>query len=100
VINLSPEKEKVFAEAHRVLRDGGRLLISDVVAEDLPDAMREDISAWASCVAGAVTEREYLGMIREAGFEQVEIVDRLDYVKPSEEQPYTLASIRVKGVRK
>jgi SAM-dependent methyltransferase len=100
VINLSPDKERVFTEAYRVLRPGGKLLISDVVAEDLPNAMREDISAWASCVAGAVTEGEYLGMIREAGFEDVEIVDRLDYVNPSEEQPYQLASIRVKGMKK
>jgi ubiquinone/menaquinone biosynthesis C-methylase UbiE len=100
VINLSPEKDKVFAETFRVLKPGGRLLISDVVAEGLPDPMREDISAWASCVAGAVTEAEYLRMIQEAGFAQVEIVDRLDYVKPSEEQPYQLASIRVKGVKK
>ena len=71
-----------------------------LVAEDLPAAMRNDIAAWASCVAGAVTEGEYLGMIRDAGFDQVEIVDRLDYVEPSEEQPYKLASIRVKGIKK
>ena len=100
VINLSPEKKKVFAEAYRVLKPGGRLLISDVVADGLPGAMREDISAWASCVAGAVTQDEYLGMIRDAGFEQVEIVDRLNYVNPSEDQPYQLASIRVKGIKK
>lgn len=99
VINLSPEKASVFAEAFRVLKPGGRLLISDVVAEDLPEAIREDISAWASCVAGAVTERQYLGMIRDAGFEEVEIVDRLDYVKPSERRPYQLASIRVKAIK-
>jgi arsenite methyltransferase len=100
VINLSPEKQRVFAETFRVLRPGGRLLISDVVAEDLPAAMRNDIAAWASCVAGAVTEGQYLGMIRDAGFVQVEIVDRLDYVDPSDEQPYKLASIRVRGIKK
>lgn len=100
VINLSPEKEKVFAETFRVLKPGGRLLISDTVAENLPDEMRNDIAAWASCVAGAVTEEQYLGMIRDAGFEQVEIVDRLDYVQTSEEQPYKLASIRVKAVKR
>ena len=100
VINLSPEKEKVFAEAYRVLRPGGRLLISDVAAEGLPDGMREDISAWASCVAGAVSEDEYLGLIRDAGFQEVEIVDRLDYAKPTEENPVKLSSIRVKGVKR
>ncbi len=100
VINLSPEKEKVFAEAYRVLRPGGKLLISDVVAEGLPEDVRQDISAWASCVAGAVTESEYLAMIRDAGFEQVEIVDRLDYVTPSESQPFLLSSIRVRGVKR
>jgi len=100
VINLSPEKQRVFAETFRVLRPGGRLLISDVVAEDLPAAMRNDIAAWASCVAGAVTEGQYLGMIRDAGFVQVEIVDRLDYLDPSDEQPYKLASIRVRGIKK
>lgn len=99
VINLSPEKEKVFAESYRVLKPGGKLLISDVVAEGLPEDMRQDISAWASCVAGAVTEDEYLAMIRDAGFEQVSIVDRVDYVTPSESQPYRLSSIRVRGVK-
>ncbi len=100
VINLSPEKKRVFAEAYRVLRSGGRLLISDVVAENLPDAIREDISAWASCVAGALTEREYLEMIRKAGFEEVDVVDRIDHVKQSEDQPYRISSIRVRGIKK
>lgn len=99
VINLSPEKEKVFAEAYRVLKPGGKLLISDVVAEGLPEDIRQDISAWASCVAGAVSEDQYLAMIRDAGFEQVSIVDRVDYVTPSESQPYRLSSIRVRGVK-
>lgn len=100
VINLSPEKEKVFAEAYRVLKPGGKLLISDVVAEGLPEDIRQDISAWASCVAGAVTEDEYLAMIRDAGFEQVSIVDRVDYVTPSGNEPYRLSSIRVRGVKR
>lgn len=99
VINLSPEKEKVFAEAYRVLRPGGKLLISDVVAEGLPEDMRQDLSAWASCVAGAVPEREYLAMIRDAGFDEVEIVDRVDYVTPSEGRPFRLSSIRVRGAK-
>ena len=50
-------------------------------------------------VAGGVTEAEYLGMIRQAGFHEIDIVDRLDYVMPSEEQPYQMASIRVKGIK-
>jgi ubiquinone/menaquinone biosynthesis C-methylase UbiE len=79
VINLSPEKEKVFAEAFRVLRPGGKMLVSDIVTNDLPDECREDILAWVGCLAGAVEEDEYLKLIRDAGFEDVKILDKMVY---------------------
>lgn len=79
VINLSPEKEKVFAEAFRVLKPGGRVMVSDIVTIDLPDALRDNLEAWVGCLAGAVDEADYLRLMREAGFEDVKVVDRMVY---------------------
>ena len=77
VINLSPEKEKVFAEAFRVLKPGGQLMVSDIVTLDLPEELRDDIQAWGGCIAGAVDENEYLHLIKNAGFEMAKIVSRM-----------------------
>jgi arsenite methyltransferase len=77
VINLSPDKDAVFHEAHRVLRSGGRLSVSDVVIDgDLPPAIRSRLDAWAGCLGGALDERVYLDKIRAAGFERVEVLSR------------------------
>ncbi|MFQ5498761.1 MAG: arsenite methyltransferase [Candidatus Zixiibacteriota bacterium] len=83
VINLSPEKEKVFAEALRVLKPGGRMLVSDIVTLNLSDELRDNITAWVGCIAGAVEEDEYIRLAREAGFEDVAIIDKLVYDGPS-----------------
>lgn len=69
VINLSPDKPRVFREAFRVLRPGGRLQVSDIVwTKPVPDEVRRDMEAWAGCIAGALLERDYLDAIRGAGF--------------------------------
>ncbi len=74
VINLSPDKPRVFAEALRVLRPGGRLMIADIVLlNPLPDALRESVSAYVGCVAGAVLREDYLDMLRATGFEDIAI---------------------------
>jgi len=83
VINLSPEKEKVFAEAFRVLKPGGRLLVSDIVTIGLPDSLRGDLRAWVGCLAGAVEEDAYLGLMRTAGFIDVRVLDKMVYDSPS-----------------
>lgn len=79
VINLSPEKEKVFAESYRVLKPGGQVLISDIVTLDLPQEDRDDIQAWVGCIAGAVDESEYIKLMQTAGFVDVKIVDKMVY---------------------
>ncbi len=78
VINLAPDKDRVFSEAFRVLKNGGRLMISDMVAEGLPDQLLEDRAAWCSCISGAMPEREYLEAIRRAGFGDVQVLARAD----------------------
>ena len=79
VINLSPEKPKVFAEIARVLKPGGRMLVSDIVVEELPDWVRQNEALYNSCVAGAISEEEYLAGLHEAGLTDVEVKERIVY---------------------
>jgi len=70
VINLSGDKERVLAEAFRVLKPGGRFAVSDVVTRGvLPEPVRKSLALWTGCVAGALDEREYVGKLTAAGFE-------------------------------
>jgi arsenite methyltransferase len=72
VVNLAPDKAQVFREAFRVLRAGGRIVVSDVVADrEFSPEVRQDAERWAACEAGAVTEAEYVALMRAAGFEDV-----------------------------
>jgi SAM-dependent methyltransferase len=74
VINLSPDKEKVFNEAFRVLASGGKLAVSDIVtAGPLPEAIKQSLSAWAGCVAGAVEADDYISMMKSVGFTDISI---------------------------
>ncbi len=79
VVNLSPDKPRVFAEIARVMAPGGRLRISDLVAEGLPDWVRGDADLYSSCIAGAVSEQEYVEGLRSAGLQEVDIDERLVY---------------------
>jgi arsenite methyltransferase len=79
VINLSPNKPAVFREAFRALRKGGQLSISDIMVEELPVSLRESSALYCACVAGAIPEKEYLEGLRQAGFEDVKVTDRLVY---------------------
>jgi arsenite methyltransferase len=72
VINLSPDKPRAFREAFRILRPGGRLMVSDMVLRGpLPEVVQASIEAWAGCVAGAMLLDDYLAAIRAAGFSEV-----------------------------
>jgi SAM-dependent methyltransferase/N-acetylglutamate synthase-like GNAT family acetyltransferase len=79
VINLSPAKEKVFAEINRVLKPGGRVSISDIVADALPDFVRQDQLAYCGCIGGAIPEADYLSLLAQAGLADVHVETRLDY---------------------
>ena len=79
VINLSPEKTRVFGEIARVLKPGGRMLVSDIVADDLPEAVRSSAALYSSCLGGAISEADYVAGLKDAGLESVEVVDRTVY---------------------
>lgn len=74
VINLAPDKDRVFREAFRVLKPAGRLMVSDIVlTRPLPDAVRNSVAAYIGCVAGASLKEDYLDAMRQAGFEDVTV---------------------------
>jgi ubiquinone/menaquinone biosynthesis C-methylase UbiE len=79
VINLSPEKEKVFSEIARVLKPGGRMIVSDMVGENIPEWLRENKSLYSACISGVVSEKEYLSGLRKAGLEKVKVSERIVY---------------------
>ncbi len=121
VINLSPNKKSVFDEAFRVLKPGGRLMVSDIVLlKELPGFIRDSIAAYVGCISGALMKAEYLDTITGAGFQDVQVLDEaifpIDYMAndptaqaiikelnlPEEEIKDTansVASIKVRGIK-
>jgi SAM-dependent methyltransferase len=80
VINLSPDKEAVFHEIARVLRPGGRMVVSDIVlTAQIPEDIRGDLALWGSCLGGALQESEYLATIASAGLAEPKVEARTTY---------------------
>jgi SAM-dependent methyltransferase len=80
VINLSPDKKRVFQEAFRVLKPGGRLMVSDIVLlKELPEEIKNSVAAYIGCLAGAVSKKDYLGAIQEAGFQATKVIDEVAF---------------------
>lgn len=80
VINLAPDKEKVFAEAFRILKPGGRLMVSDIVLlSDLPESLKNSIAAFVGCIGGAIGKDLYLNAVKTAGFRDVKVIDETTY---------------------
>jgi len=80
VINLVPNKDRVFAETFRVLRPGGRIMISDIVLlKELPDSIRNSVEAYIGCLSGAIMKGEYVEAIEAAGFRDIKIVDETPF---------------------
>jgi len=103
VINLSPDKSKVFQEAYRALKPGGRLTVSDIVSEGaIPDEIKGDSNAWACCIGGALEQQQYLKEIRKVGFEDVQVLSSKEfYIEGEESQALTkLLSITVRACKR
>jgi len=80
VINLSPDKRRVFKEAFRVLKPNGRIMVSDIVLlKELPDFIKDSIEAYIGCLSGAILKDEYIEAIREAGFQEVSIAEETSF---------------------
>lgn len=100
VINLAPDKRQVFGETYRVLKPGGRLLVSDItLLRPLPEAIRESVAAYIGCVSGATLKEEYLEFIREAGFAGVAIVHETPFPVDLAESVSAIVSLQVKGTK-
>jgi SAM-dependent methyltransferase len=102
VINLSSDKAKVFTEAHRVLKPGGRLTVSDIVSEGvIPDEIKNDPDAWTGCIAGALQQQEYLEKIKKAGFAHVQILSSREFYleNKANQTQEKLLSITVKACK-
>lgn len=97
VINLSPSKEMVFEEAFRVLKPGGRLMISDMVlVGDLPENVKNSIEAHIACIAGASKREEYLHFIEEAGFTNISVLDETSFPVEMEDATLQAAAEKLK----
>jgi ubiquinone/menaquinone biosynthesis C-methylase UbiE len=101
VINLAPDKAKVFQEAFRVLKPTGRLLISDIVTEgELPNEVKQSFAAWAGCIAGALEKSKYLNTIKNAGFQDVRIIAESTYnLDVTEELTGKITSVQVEACK-
>jgi ubiquinone/menaquinone biosynthesis C-methylase UbiE len=81
VINLVPDKAVVFREVARVLKPGGRIVISDILLDGrLPEALEKDVLAYVGCVSGAILREDYFGMAKAAGLAAIEVLKDIDYV--------------------
>ncbi len=98
VINLSPDKKRVFEEAFRVLKPGGRVMVSDIVLlKELPESVRDSVEAYTGCIAGAIMKEEYLATVKAAGFEEVEIISEAAF--GIGQQDASLASLNFRAVK-
>jgi SAM-dependent methyltransferase len=97
VINLAPDKGRVFEEVLRVLKPGGRMVVSDIVTRgEMPEEVRRDVELWSGCVAGAMDRDAYLALMRERGFREARVLTEQDY-DYGKKADYAVLSATVEG---
>lgn len=102
VINLTPDKNNAYQEVYRVLKPGGRILVSDLVTEGLiPEEIRRSFQAWSECIGGAMEKQDYLSTIKNAGFKEVEIIEQHFFSEPNMDERIIgkITSIQLKAVK-
>jgi len=102
VINLTPDKSVAYKEAFRVLKPGGRILVSDLVTEGtIPEEIRRNFQAWSECIAGAMEKQAYLDTIKKAGFSDIEVVEQHYFTEPNMDERLIskITSIQVKATK-
>jgi len=99
VLNHAKDKEKVFKEIYRILKNGGRFIISDIIAEKpLPEEVKNNPEAWAQCYGGAITKEEYFSAIASANFKEIEILEESEPYEKGEEK-VLIRSITIRGYK-
>lgn len=95
VINLAPDKFKVFKETYRVLRSGGRLMVSDVVlSKELPEDLKNDKDLLIGCVSGAILKEDYLNLLKQAGFTEITIHKEIPAFLPDYGLSITFSAVK------
>jgi ubiquinone/menaquinone biosynthesis C-methylase UbiE len=98
-INHASDKAKVYAEIYRILKPGGRFIVSDIIADsELPDHIRNDPEAIAACYGGAITEQQYIDAIAAGGFRNLEILEKSEPYPKGKDQ-VMVRSITLRGIR-
>lgn len=99
VINLSPDKDKVFAEAYRVLKNGGKMFVSDIVLlQELPEEVKNNKELLSGCVAGALLKDDYIAKIKNAGF-AVEVLSEDVDISKKQYSGMPLESLKIKATK-
>ena len=102
VINLTPDKTAAYKEAYRVLKQGGRMMVSDLVTDgEIPAEIRKSFQAWSNCIAGAMEKQEYMDTIKKSGFRDVEIVEAHYFTEPNMDDRLTgkILSLQIKALK-
>ncbi|MDE1819205.1 MAG: methyltransferase domain-containing protein, partial [Thaumarchaeota archaeon] len=99
VINLTSDKTSAFREVHRILKVGGRMVISDLVTDTELDPNQVDAEQWCSCIDGALTQEHYIDSIKKAGFHDIIILDQRVYMEGEKVNGRKITSLVIKAIK-